>query len=111
MGNKGSFKKGERPTGRAKGTRNKKTLLKESMHVKTWSDLSGYIEGRGLSLAVAELEHLRGKDFVTAYNGLTEYVKPKLARAEILAKVETNITWEEKKNYVDAPNKIAGGDK
>jgi hypothetical protein len=77
-----SFKKGPRKVGRAKGTRNKRTLLKESLGLKNWDQLTSYIEKEGAQKMVKELLKMKGKDFSTTYTALMEFVKPKLSRAD-----------------------------
>ncbi|HMT02718.1 MAG: hypothetical protein BWY74_04062 [Firmicutes bacterium ADurb.Bin419] len=68
------FKKGERNTGRQKGTKNKNTLVIETF-AKT------IVEG-GMDKFQNELNSLTGKPYIEAYMTLFEYVKPKLARTE-----------------------------
>lgn len=94
------FERGKNKTGgRQKGTVNRSTAVARQFGVQGWADLQGYMEGRGLQRCISELEGLDGKDFVDAYGKISEFVKPKLARAEILAKVETNVTWREERTY------------
>ena len=75
-----SFKPGERPTGRAKGTRNKTTLLKESIGLNSWEQLEDYLNTEGVSKLIQALECLEGVNYVKAYVSLMEYFKPKLSR-------------------------------
>ena len=104
-----TWKKGEKPpVQKPKGRKNNRTLLREALGVKNWADLNAYIEGPGLERCIQEMNSLHGKDFADTFQKMTEYVKPKLARAEILAKIETNITFEEQKNY---PDKLPGASK
>jgi hypothetical protein len=75
-----SFKPGERPTGRAKGTRNKTTILKESIGLASWEQLEGYLNTEGVSKLIQALECLEGLQYIKAYVSLMEYFKPKLSR-------------------------------
>jgi len=97
-----AFKKGEpRPkkAGRKKGSLNKKTRIIDTMGVRNWEDLKGWAEGAGLRKLMAEMGKLKGKDYTQAYNQVTEFVKPKLQRSEVLAEINTNVHWEEKRTY------------
>lgn len=97
--NSGSFKKGN--PGRKKGSKGKKRRMLDAMGVKSWNDLIGWAEGPGVVKAIKEMSTLRGKDYVQAYAEVAEFVKPKLSRSEVLAKVDTNVTWVEEKTYAD----------
>lgn len=76
-----SFKAGKNKTGgRQKGGKNKKTLVLQSF-------AEMIIEG-GMEKFQREMNKLSGKDYVNAYLTLYEFVKPKLARAELKAEPE-----------------------
>lgn len=103
---KGTWPKGKKPpVSKPKGAKSKKTLLKERLGLKNWSELQLFIETKGIARAVKEMEKLKGKEYMTAFTSLTEFVKPKLARTEILADVKTDITWNETKTYDGADKK------
>lgn len=107
---KATWKKGEKPpVHKPKGRKNNKTILKEKLGIKNWAELQGFIETHGIEKAITELQKLKGKEFVTAFTSLTEFVKPKLARTEVLADVKTDITWNETKTYDAADNKADPG--
>jgi hypothetical protein len=78
-----SWKPGQAPS-KKKGTKNKRTVLKETIGLKSWDELTAFIEGKGVSKCVNELFKLKGSAYVYAYLTLTEYVKPKLARKELV---------------------------
>lgn len=77
-----SFKKGQNPICK-KGTKHRKTKVKEAMGLTGWEKLCNYILNEGADKYVEEMQKLKGKDFHTAYNALTEFVKPKLTRQEV----------------------------
>jgi hypothetical protein len=77
-----SWKKGENPK-RKEGQKSKTTLLKESMGLSNWDRLASFIKNEGAEKLVDELSTLKGRDFINAYSGLAEYVKPKLQRTTI----------------------------
>lgn len=91
-----------------KGTLNKKTRLKKALGISNWSELQNFIETTGIKKYVDELNKLDGKDFATAFTSITEFVKPKLARSEVLADVKTDITWSITKTY-DSDKKTDSG--
>lgn len=77
-----SFKKGSNPI-KAKGTKHKKTILKEAIGLKNWDSLKEFIEGKGAGKLVTEMNKLTGRNYVIAYSTLAEFVKPKLARTTL----------------------------
>ena len=89
----------EKTGGKKKGTLHKKTLVKQKVGIDNWNQLAGFIEGDGLKRYVQELQDMKGRDYTTAFNALSEFVKPKLSRSEVLADVRTDITWNESKSY------------
>lgn len=78
-----SFKKGSAPV-KAKGTKHKKTRLKEAIGLKNWDTLTSFIETDGAGKLVTEMKKLTGKNYVVAYGMLAEFVKPKLARTTLI---------------------------
>lgn len=107
---KGTWPKGKKPpVKKPKGAKSKRTLLKEKLGLKNWSELQSFIETHGIEKAVKEMQKLKGKDYMTAFTSLTEFVKPKLARTEVLADVKTDITWNETKSYDGADKKTNKG--
>lgn len=78
----GTWKKGENPKMK-KGTRQKRTVLKESIGLSNWAKLKSFVENEGAEKLVDEIATLNGKDFITAYTSLAEFVKPKLQRTQI----------------------------
>lgn len=67
-----------------KGTKQKKTRLKESLGLSNWQKLRSFIENEGAEKLVDEMLKLSGKEFITAYGTLAEYVKPKLQRTTVV---------------------------
>lgn len=64
--------------GKAKGSKNKSTLI-----LNTFAQT--IVEG-GMEKFRDELEKLKGRDYVNAFTTFFEYVKPKLARTELVGK-------------------------
>jgi len=77
-----SFKKGSNPI-KAKGTKHRKTRLKEAIGLQNWDALTKFIEGDGAGKLVKEMKKLTGRNYVIAYGTLAEFVKPKLARTTL----------------------------
>lgn len=72
------FKKGDKKpekSGKKKGSVNQRT--------QQWETFSEYCLNGGLKRFEQELNRLEGKDFVSAFTTLLEFLKPKLARAEM----------------------------
>jgi hypothetical protein len=78
---KSSWKKGTSPI-KAKGVKNKKTILKESLGLTNWNKLVSFIEHEGAEKMVEELQKLTGTSFSIAFQSITEFIKPKLSRKE-----------------------------
>lgn len=78
----GTWKKGQNPV-KKKGTRHKRTVLKESIGLSNWAKLKSFIENEGAEKLVSEMQGLSGKEFINAYSSLAEYVKPKLQRTTL----------------------------
>lgn len=96
-----SWKSGTQPV-KQKGTKHKKTLLKESVGLKNWEGLKQYIETEGAERLVSELKNLKGRDYVIAFQSMTEFVKPKLARQEVKAEIDATIS--SKKPVIHLPD-------
>lgn len=77
-----SWQKGEAPV-KQPGTKNKHTLLKESLGLSNWAKLKSFIENEGAEKMVDEMMKLKGRDFVIAMTQFTEFVKPKLQRSTV----------------------------
>jgi hypothetical protein len=75
-----TFKKGQ---GKAKGTKSKKTLLKEKVGISTWNQMEDWLLNAGMRRYKREMMGLKGKDFIYAHATLMEYVKPKLNRTTL----------------------------
>jgi hypothetical protein len=78
----GTWNKGENPK-MQKGTKQKRTLLKESLGLTNWGKLKSFIENEGAEKLVDELQHLKGKDYILAYSSLAEFIRPKQQRTTI----------------------------
>ena len=97
--------------GRKKGSRNKKTIVKQAIGIDNWTELSGFIEGAGIKRYVQEMNKMTGKDFTTAFSSLAEFVKPKLSRAEHTSKVENiNYNVDLNKSEIDEITKAFKND-
>lgn len=85
-----------------KGAKHKRTVVKESIGLKNWEGLKQYIETEGAEKLVDELKKLNGRDYVIAFQSMTEFVKPKLARQEVKAEIDTTIS--SKKPVIHLPD-------
>lgn len=85
MKNQTSFEPGKRPSGRAKGAKNKRTILKESIGAASWQQLEDFINNEGAELMINNMRELRPGQYCQAYIGLIEYFKPKLSRQQLAA--------------------------
>ena len=85
MKNDTSFKPGERKAGRQQGTKNKKTMLKESIGIDTWQQVENYLVTEGAEKLIDSMRQLKPGQFVYAYTGLLEYFRPKLSRQQLTA--------------------------
>ena len=104
------------PTHRRKGTKNKKTILKEKLGLDGWAALEAYIDGKGADKAIREMKTLKGRNFILALTAVAEFVKPKLARSEhtgkggkdLLAPPDlSNLSDEELDQYIRLTQKTA----
>lgn len=84
-----SFSKGN--TGKPKGAKHEKTLLKEKVGLTTWETMGDWLLNEGLDRYKAEMLTLKGKDFIFAHNTLVEYFKPKLNRTTHNGTINANI--------------------
>jgi len=82
------------PKGKAKGTKNKKTLAWESMAVNLTTIHTDHADKYLFDLWATDKEA-----FFKAYVMLIEYFKPKLARTENKNEREVIINWHEQKTY------------
>jgi hypothetical protein len=64
-------------SGKPKGAKNKRTVLKENIGIDNWQSLEHYLNSNGLDRLINELNTLTGKDFIQCYTKLLEYFKPK----------------------------------
>mgnify|MGYP000084119085 CR=1 FL=1 len=81
---------------RKKGTKNKATLIKESIGLDGWQKLCEFVSNEGAVKYVQEVSKLQDESYIRGFSALLEYVKPKLVRSEALnidLKID-NITFE-----------------
>jgi hypothetical protein len=99
-----TWEKGKKPpVKRPKGSKNKRTILKEAIGLKNWDQLKGFVETHGLEKCIKELSKMKAGSYVYAFLALTEFVKPKLARTEVAGdpdqpvqvNVSENLTYEQ----------------
>jgi hypothetical protein len=93
------FKKGDKKiTGRGKGAKNKKTILKEAIGLSGWDRLAEFVLTEGSDKMIRELKTLKGGSYGFAYREMVEFFKPKLARTEVTGEggkpIEVNITMD-----------------
>lgn len=82
------FQKGN--AGKPKGAVSKKTHIISTLNMK-YSDCANYMETTAFDRFVREMEQLDGRDYVTAYLALLEYIKPKLSRMEVRAELTNEV--------------------
>jgi hypothetical protein len=87
-----SFQPGTRPTGRAKGTKNKRTQLRESIGADNWQSIEQYLTTEGAAHLIECMRELRPGQYVYAYTALLEYFRPKLSRQQLSAEPDSEIT-------------------
>lgn len=89
-----TWPKGQKPpVKRLKGSLGKKTLVKKAVGLENWDGLKNYLETKGSTKMIKEIQKLQGKDFVTAMHAMMEYVKPKLTRVD--GKLNANINLKD----------------
>lgn len=77
------FAKGNKiARGRKEGTTTKKTEILKSLGFGEWKELITWVENRGVTRFIGEMEALEGKDYIIAYLGILPYVKGKKANVE-----------------------------
>lgn len=76
---KGTWTKGTNPV-KKKGTKARKTILKESLGLKGWEKLNSFLQHEGAEKMVKTMANLSEKDFAWAYGQMLEFIKPKLNR-------------------------------
>lgn len=92
----GTWPKGKKPpVKRPKGSLNKKTILKRSVGLENWDGLKTFLETKGSTKLIKEIQKLNGKDYVNAVHGMMEYVKPKLTRIDGKLNANINLKDEE----------------
>ncbi|HRE52243.1 MAG TPA: hypothetical protein PK339_12525 [Flavitalea sp.] len=81
---KGTWKKGRKPpVTRPKGSKNKRTLVKEAIGLDNWEGFEQFVRTDGATKLITEIKKLKGRNYVIAYQSLLEFIKPKLARQEL----------------------------
>jgi hypothetical protein len=95
-----TWPKGEKPKYvRQKGSKNKKTLVKEALGLTGWDALKEFIEGKGAEKLIVEMKKLNGKTYVNAMQAMSEYVKPKLRRVD--GNLNTNISFKDEETVFE----------
>lgn len=78
-----SFTKATAPK-KKKGTKNRRTVVKQAIGIENWNQLQNWLETTGIQKATKELHKLKGRAYIMAYEALLEYVKPKLQRTTLV---------------------------
>jgi hypothetical protein len=76
---KTTWTKGTNPV-KKKGTKARKTILKESLGLKGWEKLNSFLQNEGATKMVDTLAKLSEKEFAFAYGQMLEFIRPKLTR-------------------------------
>jgi hypothetical protein len=91
-----TWPKGKKPpVKRPKGALNKKTILKRAVGLQNWEGLKTFLETKGSTKMIKEIQKLKGKDYVHAVHAMMEYVKPKLTRVDGKLNATLNLKDEE----------------
>jgi hypothetical protein len=92
-----TWPKGKKPpVQKPKGAKAKKTLIKEAIGLQNWDGLVEFMEKEGATKMMKEMKKLTGKSYTMAYNAMSEYVKPKLARQEVKAELKGKIAIDQR---------------
>lgn len=83
-----TFTKKSAPKGKGSAKRTS-TKIKEAIGLDGWENLCSYIKTEGSSKLQEEMSKLKGKDYITAFSSLVEYVKPKLQRTTVAGDPES----------------------
>lgn len=98
---RGTWAKGQpSPVCGKKGMKAKKTLVKESMGLDSWQKLADFVVKEGAEKWIQEAMKLTGKNYATVYTSLLEFIKPKLGRLDIAARVKSEVTFNITKTYL-----------
>lgn len=76
---KTTWTKGTNPV-KKKGTKARKTILKESLGLKGWDKLNSFLQHEGAEKMVNTMAKLSEKEFAWAYGQMLEFIRPKLTR-------------------------------
>jgi hypothetical protein len=91
-----TWAKGQKPPyQKPKGTKHKKTIVKEILGREGWEGLRQFIENEGATKLIKEIKKLSGTQYIRAIEGMSEYVKPKLRRVD--GNLNANVTLKGKK--------------
>lgn len=89
----GTWPKGKKPpVKRPKGSKNKKTLVKEAIGLKNWDTLKAYLETDGSGKMLDAMKKMNDRDFKYAFISLMDFVKPKLTRVDAKVKNDIDLT-------------------
>lgn len=88
-----TWPKGKKPpVKKPKGRKNNRTLVKEAIGLQNWEGLKTFLQTEGSTKMIAEIQKLKGKDYINATTALLEYVKPKLTRVDGKIKTDVDLT-------------------
>ncbi|MGN7785192.1 hypothetical protein ACTJIJ_11725 [Niabella sp. 22666] len=102
--NQTSFTSKTAPKGKG-SSKNTKTKIIEAIGLSGWEKLESFLLNEGAEKLCESLSKLKPKDFVVAFDKLTEYVKPKLSRQTIVGEKDSPINIEIIKTYASDGNK------
>lgn len=78
-----AFEKGKQKTGgKVKGTKAKKTIVKEAIGLDSWENLQKYLLTEGADKFIDEVGKMKGHAFAINFLQAIEYFKPKLSRVD-----------------------------
>lgn len=99
-GERTRFKKGDGRARRTKGALNRKTVIKKQVGLTSWQNLADYILNEGAEKLIAEMQAMKPKDFAISFIALLEFVKPRLSRQDVDARIKSDINFNITKTYL-----------
>jgi len=101
--NSTSWTKETAPKG--KGARkNKKTIIKEAIGLSGWERLEDFLLNEGADKLCDNILQLKPKEYVMAYEKLSEFIKPKLSRATVVGEKDNPVSIQIVKTYANDNN-------
>lgn len=68
--------------GKVKGSKAKKTIIKEAVGLDSWENLQRFLLNEGANKFIEEVSKMKGRAFAINFLQAIEYFKPKLSRVD-----------------------------